>query len=455
MLTIISESALLPQQADIWLKAKKAVDVNNTAYAVSLLKALVKNAPGFLDGRKFLRSCEIRLNPVPKKAGLFGGLKLSSTRKDPMVALSSVEDDLENDPYNVAANEALYTAGLALGCVDLAAFGLETIRVGYPENVKMMHLLCDLYMDNDLPERAVAVYRDILKVVPSDSKAVKGEKDSAARASMKQQRWDENSSFRDMMKDGGATTGLEKADKLGMTRQEMEERLVTLSARYAENPQDLFIVRDIASIYEQMEDWENAYSFYAYAFSLSANDMSLSDKSSVMHTRMLDKILSDLEKQYATDPSNQELLAQLEKCRQERSAEQVAEATRRVENNPTDPQLRFELGNALFGAGQFTEAIPQLQKARNNPHIRTKAMLLLGKCYDSKDMVDMAVGQLEEANKELHGMDATKKEILYLMGTIYEKQGKNKEAMDCFKLIYDADYGYMDVATRVETSYKG
>lgn len=451
----ISEANLTPQQADLWLKAKQAINANNVGYAVNILKALVKHIPGFLDGRKLLRSCEIKLNPTPKKKGsLFGGLKLSSTRKDPIVALSSVEDELENDPFSISANESLYAAGLALGDIELAAFGLETIRAGHPENIKMLQLLTDLYMENDLPDRAIPVYQDILKIEPSNSAAIKGEKDAAARASMKAQRWDEATSFRDVMKDSDKTAALDRGDKQGMTKQEMEERLVTLSAKYAENQQDLFTVRDIANIYEQMEDWANAYSFYSYAYTLSTNDMSLSDKASVMKTRMLDKQLSDLAQQMKENPGNEEIKAQYENFKKERAVEQVTEAKSRVDANPTDPQLRFEYGEALFKSGDYTDAIPQLQKARNNPHIRSKAMLMLGKCYDAKDMHDMAINQLEEANRELHGMDATKKEVLYLMGTIYEKMGKTSEALDAFKIIYDADYSYMDVAQRVETSYK-
>ena len=41
----------------------------------------------------------------------------------------------------------------------------------------------------------------------------------------------------------------------------------------------------------------------------------------------------------------------------------------------------------------------------------------------AKNMHDMALRQLEEANKELIEMNDTKKEILYMIGLLYEKLG--------------------------------
>lgn len=87
------------------------------------------------------------------------------------------------------------------------------------------------------------------------------------------------------MKNSSETNTLDKSDKKGLTRAELEERLGLLSARYAQNQQDLAVVRDIAGVYEQMEDWANAYSFYNYAFSLSNNDISLENKASEMNER--------------------------------------------------------------------------------------------------------------------------------------------------------------------------
>ncbi|MEG2809514.1 MAG: hypothetical protein RR889_02575 [Akkermansia sp.] len=454
MITSITETDLTPQQIDLWTKSRQAIDINNYGYAVNLLKALVKQTPGFLKGRKELRACEIRLNPEPKKKSLFGGMRLTTVKRDPVTALSAVEDDLENDPYNEAANEILFNAGMEAQLPDVAAFALETIRKGHPQNKKMLHLLASHYTSRNMPLEASGVYHDIVLLDPSDTIAVKGEKDCTARASMQSQNWENAESIKDVMKDSSESSLLDKGDKQGMTKQEMESRLALLSARYAANQQDLPAVRSIAGVYEQMEDWANSYSFYNYAYSLSSSDVSLKTKAGEMYEKMRAAELTTLEKQLAENPDNAELKAQFEAKQKELSEEKVTDAKARVENNPTDPLLRFELGQALFLSGNFSDAIPELQRARNNPYLRIKAMLMLGKCYESKGMNDMALNLLSEANNELNMMDATKEEILYIMGTLNEKLDKKKEALDCFKTIYDSHYGYKDVAQRVESAYQ-
>ncbi|MFR4222269.1 MAG: tetratricopeptide repeat protein [Akkermansia sp.] len=191
---------------------------------------------------------------------------------------------MENDPYSIPVNEALYTAAMEV-LPDLAAFALETVRQGHPGNKKMLHMLASHYVSRDMPAQAAEVYHDLVKLDPTDSVAVKSEKDCMARATMQQQKWEEAKSFRDVMKNSAETNSLDKSDKKGLTRAELEERLGLLSARYAQNQQDLAAVRDIAGVYEQMEDWANAYSFYNYAFSLSNNDISLENKASEMNER--------------------------------------------------------------------------------------------------------------------------------------------------------------------------
>jgi tetratricopeptide (TPR) repeat protein len=107
-----------------------------------------------------------------------------------------------------------------------------------------------------------------------------------------------------------------------------------------------------------------------------------------------------------------------------------------------------------MNAGHFREALPELQRARQNPNARLKAMNLLGKCYQQLGMLDLAAKQLEEAGREILTMDATKKEITYNLGLVYEQMGEAEKSIGCMKQIYETDYGYRDVAERVESSYK-
>jgi len=459
----ITEKELPANIKPLWLKALSAVQMNNLDYAVSLLQAVLKDAPGFLEGRTILRKCEIQLTggASGKKKGLFGMssggmgvMKLASqAKKDPAGTLPLIEKELEKDPLNEQANDLLFETALKLELVGTAAFALETIRKHNPENVKLLHKLAEHYLSRELPTQAYEVYNDIIKQAPLDSAAIKGSKDSSARASMQKNRWDENTSMKDLMRDAEANEELEKAARTGLTRDQLEARRDKAIAKYNEDPNSLGNSKELAGIYEQLEDWANAHTFFDWAHSLSNGDVALATQSSLMHDRALEAELTTLEAALAEDPDNEELRAQLAQNRRIRLMEQVEEAKKRVDQNPTDPQLRFELGNALYKSGDHTAAIPHLQQATRNPHIRTKVLLLLGRTFRAKGMFDIAIKQLSDALADLHGMDGTKKEVLYEKGLIHNDMGDMEAALDSFKQIYEVDYGYRDVAERVESSY--
>lgn len=96
---------------------------------------------------------------------------------------------------------------------DLAAFALETVRQGHPGNKKMLHMLASHYVSRDMPAQAAEVYHDLVKLDPTDSVAVKSEKDCMARATMQQQKWEEAKSFRDVMKNSSETNTLDKSEQ--------------------------------------------------------------------------------------------------------------------------------------------------------------------------------------------------------------------------------------------------
>jgi len=458
----ITESELAPNVKALWLKALSAVQTNNHGYAVKLLQSVLKDAPFFLEGRQVLRKCEnIVQGGVKSGKGLFGmktgGMGLmkvaSQVKKDPLSALPMIEEELEKDPYNVEANDLLFEAFNALQLPESAAFALETVRKGHPENSKALHKLASFYLTLEQPQKAADVYRDIIKHHPTDSAAIKGEKDCTARASMQKGGWSEQADMKSLLKNKGEAAELDQGAKSGLTRDQLEDRRDRLILKYNDDPNQLPVVKDLAGVFEQLEDWSNAFTFYSWGFSLSNGDVALQTKAGHMKDKVAHQQMEELEKRAKENPDDPEVQAMLAERRAARVAESLEEAKKRVEVNPTDPTLRYELGVAYYNAGDYSGAIPQLQQAKRNPHIQSKVLLLLGRTFKAKGMLDMASKQLADALGDLVGMDNTKKEVLYEKGLIHEEMGDKEGALDCFKQIYEVDYGYRDVAQRVESSY--
>ncbi len=455
----ITEAELVANFQALWEKAQSAYEIKNFTYTISLCEAILKEYPGFLDARRLSRTSAVAENIGKKvKKGLFGssGLKLpSNSKKDPLDAMVHIEKELAKSPADGEANDMLFECAKRVGLLETAAFALETVRSGSPENEKLLHKLADFYLGRDMSAEAAAVFTSISENNPADMVAMKGAKDATARASMQKQNWENAQDIKDLMKDSGETADLEAANRAAMTKDQLKEKLAKISAEYAQDNQNLSLVKQIGDVYEQLEDWPNAYSFYNYAYALSNKDVALQAKAEKMKDMAADFHVAQVKAAYEADPNNAELKAQYEELTASRTANQVDEAHERVERNPTDPKLRYDLGQALYNAGDYSDAIPHLQQATRNPHIRTKVLLLLGKTFKAKNMNDLAIKQLTDALADLLTMDDTKKEVLYEKGLIHSDTGDAAGALDSFKQIYEVDYGYKDVAQRVEGSYKG
>lgn len=459
----ITEAQLPQNLKTLWLKALSAVEMQNHSYAISLINAVLKEAPGFLEGRQLSRNCALQASSGKKKksggmsALLSGGMssmKLSSAaKKDPAGALIQIEKELEKDPLNPQINDVLFDTAVRLGLLDTAAFALETVRKGAPENTKLLHKLAEHYISRDIPGNATEVYNDIVKQNPGDIVAVKGSKDSSAKASMKKQGWENAENLDSLKKDAAGAAELESADRAAMTADQQEEKLAQLIQQYQQDQNNLAVVKQIAQLYEEMENWTDSHAFYDWAYQISNADSALKQKAEQLGDKVAIATLGKLEAQLEADPNNEELRAQFQEARKVRAREAVVESQRRVEQNPTDPQLRFELGTALYEAGEYSDAIPHLQQATRNPHIRTRVLLTLARAFDGKGMNDLAIKQLTDALADLLNMDSTKKEVLYEKGLIHDKMGAKVDALECFKQIYEVDYSYRDVANRVESSY--
>ena len=463
---IKTEKELNELQRSHWLKAVAAIELRNFGYAISLLQGILKQEPEFLTGRQLLRRAEVTKSKAAKKS--FFNISTApiavmkaqrEVKKDPKHALEMIEKVLEEEPYNRQANLVLKEAAVAGGWSETGVFALQTLLEENPRDVKVLHELGRLYHEMGESDKEVEIYTRISEIEPLDAEAIRLGKDASARASMKTGGWTEAESYRDLIKDKEAAVSLEQQSRIQLTGDSLEQQIAEVYTKHQTEPQNVDFARRLAALHEQKDDFENAIAWYQYAADLtSQTDAGLVRKVADLNMKRSERSIAEHEEFLATHGpehnAHAERLHALQAARTKRAEVLIDSARKRSERNPTDLQLRFELGEHLVNAGQYRDALPELQRARQNPNARLKAMNLLGRCYRELGMFDLAVKQLEDASKEILTMDAMKKDIVYNLGLVFEQMGDPARSVACMKQIYEADYGYKDVAIRVESSYR-
>ncbi len=458
---VIGESQLPMKLQSLWQKGKSALEMNNYDYVISLLQAVLKEEPRFLDGRKLLREAAIRKKDTTKRLIPGGSSGLGTMRiqplvkKDPQAAIVQVEKEvLAVDPYNPQGNQLLFDACSAAGLPMTAGFALETLVRGNPENAKYMHQLGDYYLAQGFNEQAALTFDKIVSIAPQDLEAVQKGKNAAAKATMEKTTFDKG--IRGNLRNAAEAAELERKNKAAMTPEQREQRIADLQAEYAADNENLQVVRMLAELYEDKDDYETALSYYDWAHHLSKGDVALERKALEVREALRDRKIRELSQWLAENEGHEDydrVKAELSEFTKQHYETQAAEYKTQVQRNPTDTDLRFKYGEALYQSGNYREAIPELQRAQSSPNLRVKSMMMLGKCYEGTGMNDMAIDQLKSAADEISMMDDTKKEALYALGLIYEKVGDKENHIACMKQIAQSDWGYKDVADRVQNSY--
>jgi tetratricopeptide (TPR) repeat protein len=465
-MAVKNEKDLASQQRGCWLKAVAAIELRNFGYAIELLQNLLRQEPEFLAARQLLRRAEVtRLKSERKGFFNISTAPLAvmkaqrESKKDPRKAIELIEKILEANPYNPQANLILKESAIALGWPETAIFALETLLEDEPKEVKILHELGRLYLQHDNPEKAVEVYHRITEIDPLDLAAVKLGKDAAAKASIEKGGWTEAESYRDLIKDKEVAVAVTEQSRTTLSEELLEEEIDEVFARHEADPHNIELAKQLGALHDQKDDPEGAIAWYEYALALTQEkDPELVRKVSDLKVRQLDRQIRDCETFLAEHPSDDPEFAtravQLEEAKKERAELLISQARERLDRNPTDLQLRYQLGEQLTHAGKYRDALPELQRARQNPNARLKAMNLLGRCYRELGMLDLAAKQLDDAAGEMVVMDAVKKEIVYDLALVYEQMGERDKYIEAMKRIYEADYRYRDVARRVEGSYR-
>jgi tetratricopeptide (TPR) repeat protein len=462
-MSLKSERDLNPTGKNQVNRAKTAAQSKNYDYAISLMQAVLKDEPLFLDGRKFLRAVEIQKFKSQSRfsstlTALTGGMKFSTGKKTPQDQLIDAEVVLAQHPYDVKANTAIGEAGMTLGYPEFKCFAFETLAEGKPGDKVILNSLAVAYMDAKNFPKAVNTFERILEIDPRDGDALSGLKNATAADTSKSGGWDTaEGDYRKVIKDIGEAEQLEAEAKAVKSEEGIESQIQINFAKHQAQPDNPAHSKAIAQLFVQKNDYDSAIQWYTHAFETGKkSDSSLEKIIGDLRLKKVEQEITALrgELATATDPEIQaHAQTALEQKEKELNEVRLFQAEARVRAQPNEGEFRYDLGEALFKIGQYKRATEELQQSLKQPSVRYQALNLMGLAFMKRGMLDFAIKQLSLAQTELLPMDDLKKEITYNLGLAYEVSKQAEKALDQWKMIYEVDMSYRDVATRVEASY--
>lgn len=444
--------------------ARKAID-KNPSYAVDILSNISARNPACLEVRKLLRQAQ-QSALKGKSKGLGGFLSKvtkipfgigndSKVKKDPEKAMETAEQMLRADTRNVAAHRMLGMAAEAMELYSTAAFAYDSIREIEPKNSENIKALMSVYITTGENERAIRIGEAAYRANPADDEVQALIKKASVEQTMEKGRWEEDKSFRDKLKDEGESQKLEQAGRAKTGESGLRSLIEEAKKAVAKEPENMNHYRDIASNYRKLGEYDSALEWVGKARELEAGraDVNLERLVGTLEREKMQKAIADIESRLEENPDDTEAQAELDKLRIEERAFRLKQCESLVQRYPNEYSYRYELGELYFEDEETDKAIKELQMAQRSPKVRIASLILLGKAYLQKGFHDLAAEQLTTAKDEITGMTEQKKDVLYQLGTAYEKQGDMDKAMAEFKSLYGADISYRDVAQKIDEFY--
>jgi tetratricopeptide (TPR) repeat protein len=449
----------------LFQKGNDALIRENYDYAVDLLTQVLEREPTFYEGRKALRVAQGR------RAGGGGGFlkrawsSASSSplvakgqialRRDPAEALHIGEQILNSDPISSAGHRLIAEAAMAMEMPRTAVMSLDILFKNSPKDKSVAIQYANMLAETGEAQRAERILMELQRALPNDPEMHQALKDLSARKTLSEGGYDAladgTGSYRDILRNEKEAVSLEQANRVQKTEDQTQNLINEYEARLKAEPNNVRVLRNIAELYTQKKRFDLALKYYEQikASEAGAADVSIDSAIANVKSKQFDNQIEQLD---ATAPDYTEKVAQINT---EKQAFRIAECQKRVEKNPMDFAIRFEMGVLYFEAGKIGEAIQEFQKSKTNLNRKIASMNYLAQCFAKRKMYDLAAKTFQEAIKEKQVFDEEKKDLIYNLGTVLEAMEKKEEAIEQFKLIYEVDIGYKDVAAKVDKYYGG
>lgn len=334
-------------------------------------------------------------------------------------AIEEYEKVIEVDQKNKAILDSLANLYIRKGEIDKAIEKYERIMVLDPENPVTHKVLGDFYLKKRDKDKAIELYQKVANLDPK------------------------NVAIHKILGD------------FYLERNEPDKGIKEYEKQAELEPKKLATHEKLGDLYLEKEDFARAKEKYQRALDIEPDHRTIQRKIKEIEFRKFDVIIKESQETLKANPDNIEAKEKMKKAKSDKLNLMIEDCQERIKDSPKDISLRFELGKLYKEQGELDKALAEFQMTVNEPKVRRQSLYMIGVCFQERNMLDMAVAQLEKALAVNPGaIDEEAKEIHYQLGQIYEKMGQTAQALSEYKKIYEVDITYKDVVSKVETAYK-
>jgi len=432
-------------------KAKDASDRNAHDLAIELYLQAMALEPDHREAREGIRTVELKKfeGYYPSKltrsigsigarlAGIFARITKNHERK-----MTACERILQGDPKNAAVGLKLGEAAVAAGYKNAAAAAYGGVLLSHPDSEEALKGLGRMLAQLGEPKAALEAFERALSINPRDQEASRMRNNLAAEVSITATGIDVAGHSRDVLKDREKTKNLEESGRVVRSADDLTSLISTLEKKLEENPDDARLHAELATRHLARHDREKAIASYDRAYQLEPTNALFREKAGDIRRAVHEDRLGA-----AKEDGDEEAI---ERVGAELRDFLVEDYSARVAAHPTELALHFQLGKALYANGDLDRAIAEFQQTVKDPRRKIESLVSLGNCFLDKGLVEPAKRQFEHALNETPGMSDRKKDILFSLGHLYEKQDQPEKALEEYMRIYEVDIHFRDVSRRIE-----
>ncbi|MBN1521000.1 MAG: tetratricopeptide repeat protein [Candidatus Aureabacteria bacterium] len=427
---------------EILIKAKHAFEKSNFGFSVELYAMVLKIDPDneeashmFFPSTVAFRQSKGK-NPLIDVIGFIQNIpvyikwlikKAQKKHEDTLYALLEIT---KKEAKNFFVFKQLGNVALDLHLTNLAIHAFERFLSIRQEDVPVLKILGQIYMDIDNREKAKEIFKRIIQKSPFDSEANKGLKDISAKTTIEKSKWDDEQDYRTKIRDEDEAEMAEIGSHLAQSQKEILLLIEKNEKSLEQNPQDIRTLRTLSELYRKINRFDKSLGYYKTLAALQPGDADLA--------------LSVVKMEYS-------IFENEKKSPQELTDFLLGEYQRLCNQYPTNHKLRYEFGTALLESRKYDEAIAEFQKSVASPNFKAESINKLGICFESKNFYDLAIDEYKRGMNIIgEDMNELKKEMTYNLARTLEKLKKPEEALLYYKKIYQVDISYRDVAKKIE-----